>query len=85
MADRRSVYSSSGSSSRRYSYTRDTYKVTSSYSYQSLPRSGSTQYSPFGSTSLRSSASITPRISTSSYNDKTDAVILGLAKRVSVI
>ena len=88
MADRRSVYTGSGytgSSSRRYSYTRDTYKVTSSYSYQSLPRSGSSQYSPFGSSSLRSSASITPRISTSSHNDKTDAVISGLAKKVSVI
>ena len=87
MADRRSVYTGSGytgSSSRRYSYTRDTYKVTSSYSYQSLPRSGSSQYSPFGSSSLRSSASITPRISTSSHNDKTDAAISGLAKKVSV-
>ena len=69
MSDRRYVYSDMRSSTpSRSSYTRDSSRLTSSYT--SHTRAGSESYSPFGSSSYRKPLNLPSTITTSIYEDK---------------
>ena len=69
MSDRRYVYSDMRSSApSRSSYTRDSSRLTSSYT--SHTRAGSESYSPFGSSSYRKPVNLPSTITTSIYEDK---------------